>query len=55
MGKHLKICLSETIRPRALVFGMLHHLVDFYQVCSNYAPVTKNSPASGSHVLHSLI
>ena len=27
--------LSETTRPRALIFGMKHHLVDFYQVCSN--------------------
>ena len=24
--------------PRALIFGMKHHLGDLYQVCSNYAP-----------------
>ena len=36
-----KIFLSETIRPRALIFGMKHHLVDLYQVCSNYAPEGK--------------
>ena len=39
--------LSETIRPRALIIGKLHHLVDFYQICSNYTPVTKNGPALG--------
>ena len=36
--KHEKIFLSETIRHRALIFGMKHNLVDLYQVCSNYAP-----------------
>ena len=35
--KHGKIFLCETIRPRALIFGMKHVLVDLYQVCSNYA------------------
>ena len=29
---HEKIFLSETARPRALIFGMKHHLVDLYQV-----------------------
>ena len=33
-----KIYLSETIRPRALIFGMEHNLVDLYIVYSNYAP-----------------
>ena len=28
--------LSETLRPRALIFGMYHHLVDLYQSCSSY-------------------
>ena len=38
IGKTIeKIFLFETIRPRDLIFGMLHHLVDLYQVCSNYA------------------
>ena len=46
-----KIFLSETIRPRVLIFGMLHHLVNLYQVCSRYIPGAKNGPASGSHVL----
>ena len=50
-----KIFLSETLRPRVLIFGMLHFLVDLYQVCSNYAPGAKNGPALGSHVLHRLI
>ena len=26
---------------------MWYHLVDLYQVCSNYAPEAKNGPASG--------
>ena len=30
--------LSETIFSRALIFGIKHHLVELYQVCSNYAP-----------------
>ena len=38
--KHEKIFLSETTSPRALIFGMKHHLVNLYQVCSNYAPVS---------------
>ena len=37
--KHEKIFLSETIRPRALIFGMSHHLVDVYQVCSKFTPI----------------
>ena len=40
--KHGKIFWSETIRPRALIFGMTHQQVDLYQVCSNYAPGAKN-------------
>ena len=35
--KHGKIFLSEATRPRALIFGLEHHLVDLCQVCSNYA------------------
>ena len=50
--KHEKIFLSETSMPRALIFGMKHHLVDLYQVCSNYIPGAKNGPPPGSHVLH---
>ena len=53
--KHEKIFLSETTRPRALIFGMKHHLVNFYQVFSNYSPGAKNTPQPGSHVLHRLI
>ena len=33
--KHENIFLSETIRPRAMTFGMWHYLVD-------YAPGAKN-------------
>ena len=42
-----KIFLSAIIRPKVLIFGIQHHLVNFYQVCLNYAPGTKNGPAPG--------
>ena len=45
-----EIFLSETMWPRALMFGAKHHLVDLYQVCSNLIPAAKNGPAPGSHV-----
>ena len=45
--KTLKILLFETRRPGALIFGMKHHLVDLYQVCSNYGPGAKNGSAPG--------
>ena len=47
MEIHEKIFLSETIRPRALIGGMYHHLVDLYQVCLEYAPGTKKGPTPG--------
>ena len=47
LGKHEKIFLSETARPKALICGMKHYLVDLYQVCSNNAPVAQNWPALG--------
>ena len=50
-----KIFLSETARPRALIFGMYYHLVNLYQACSNYSPGASNGPVSGSQVLHRLI
>ena len=53
--KHGKNFLSETIRPKALIFGKNHDLVDLYQVCSNYAPRAKMVPPWVSHVLHWLI
>ena len=45
---------SSCLNPYGLVliFGMKHHLVNLYQVCSNYIPGAKNGPPSGSHVLH---
>ena len=50
--KQGKIFLSETIRLRALIFGMKHHLVDLYQVCSNYAPWAKKRPSPGGHMFY---
>ena len=47
-----KIFLSETTRPRALIFDMYYHLVDFYQVCSNYSPVAKNGPDPGGRMFY---
>ena len=49
--KHEQFFLSETIWPRVLIFGMYHHLVDLYQVCSNYAPGAKKGP-TGGHMLY---
>ena len=37
-GETLKIFLSKTTRPRALIIGIQHHQVNFYEVCSNYIP-----------------
>ena len=55
MGKTCKIVISETTRPRALKWGMLHNLVNVYQVCSNYAPVAINGPVPGSYGLQMLV
>ena len=38
---------SEITKPRALIFGMKHHLVNLEQVCSNYTPGAKHGPAPG--------
>ena len=45
--KHEQIFLSDTIRPGALIFGMMHYLVVFYQICSNHTPGAKNGPTLG--------
>ena len=50
--KHEKIFLSETTRSRALIFGMKHHQMNLYQVCSNYTPWAKNGPTPGGHMLY---
>ena len=39
--------LSETTRPRALVFGMKHHIMNLCQACANYIPGAKNGPHRG--------
>lgn len=39
-----KILFSITIRPKAKIFGMKHHLVDLYQDCSNVGPQGHNEP-----------
>ena len=44
---HETIIVSKTIRHRALIFGMMHYLVVFYQVCSNYTPRAKYGPTLG--------
>ena len=46
--KYEKLFLSETTRPRTLIFGMKHHLVNLYQVCSNFIPGAKNGLPWGS-------
>ena len=45
--KPLKVFLSETRRPRSLIFGTQLCLVDLYQDCSSYSPGAKNGPAQG--------
>ena len=45
-----KIFLLETIRPRALIFGMRYHLVDLYHVCLYYPPGVQNGTAPGGHM-----
>ena len=45
--ENFKILLSETIRCRGLIFGMLHLLVDLYKDCSYDAPKVKTGPAPG--------
>ena len=40
-----KCFFSETRSCRALIFGILHFLVDFYKVCSYDAPGVKIGPA----------
>ena len=42
--KHEKIFLSETFRPRAMIFGMKHHLED-------YVPGAKMAPPGG-HIFY---
>ena len=51
-GKHEYIFSSKTTRPRALIYGMKHHLVDLYQICSNYAPRAKHGPVLGGHMFY---
>ena len=46
-----KKILPEATRPRALIFGMKHHLVDLYQVCSNNAPGWK-WPCPRGHIFY---
>ena len=53
--KHIKIFLPETIRPRALIFGMMHNQVVFYQVFVQIIPLgPKLAPPPRSHALHRL-
>ena len=47
-----KIFLLETIRPRALIFGMRSHLVDLYQNCSYDPPGIQMGLPGGSHEMH---
>ena len=48
-----KIFLSETICPRVMILCIQHHLVDLYQLCSNYAPWANNgSPRGWGHIFY---
>ena len=50
-----KIFLCETRSPNLLIFGISHHLMEFYQVYSNYSPGAKKGPALGVTCFHRLI
>ena len=39
---------SSCLKPQ----GMKHHLVDLYQVCSNYAPGAKKFPRPRGHMFY---
>ena len=41
----LNYILSGNSRPKALIFGMKHGLVNLYQVSSNGGPGVQNGPA----------
>ena len=43
----LKIFLSKTRRPRALIFDMQYHLMALYQDCSNYSDPLINMATMG--------
>ena len=45
--ENFKILFSETRKCRALIFGMKHLLVDWYQDCSYDAPGVKTGLAPG--------
>ena len=36
--------MSQTLRARAFIFGMQHHLVALSQNTSNYGPSVENGP-----------
>ena len=38
--------MKNNFLSKVLIFGMLHHLVDLYQVCSNYVLGAKNGTAA---------
>ena len=50
--ENLKIFFSKTIRPKVLIFSMLHHLMVLYENCSNYAPGVKCGPICGFHTFN---
>ena len=41
--------MSQTIRVRAFIFGMLHHLIALYQNTSSCGPVVEISPMLWGH------
>ena len=47
-----QFCLSETTKPRVLILCLLHHLVNLYQVCSNYDPGGQKWPRHGGHMFY---
>ena len=58
LGFHIEIkketfesLFAQTIRARAFIFGIKHHLVTLYQISSNYGPGVENKPyVIGFHI-----
>ena len=43
-GRQGRVNIVKTTKHRTLIFGMVHHLVAIFHVCSNYGPGTKSDP-----------
>jgi len=49
----LKVFVSKTTMPRALIYAMYNNLVVSYEDLSNYAPSVKGAP-TGEHLFYTI-